>query len=85
MTSQLLTATTAGSINVPAALTVAALALLGWRLLLVWWFPNAPCGSCKGTGKHRRGKYWRPCRRCDGTGRKTRLGRRVWNWTRSTH
>ncbi|MCA1677383.1 MAG: hypothetical protein LC799_36130 [Actinobacteria bacterium] len=25
-----------------------------------------------------------PCRHCRGTGRRIRLGRRLWNWTRTT-
>jgi len=63
---------------------LAVLAFLGWRLLAIWLFPYAPCRHCRGTGKHRSGQYWRPCRRCRGTGRRIRLGRRLWDWTRST-
>jgi hypothetical protein len=59
---------------------LAVLAWLGWLLFKVVFFPNAPCGHCKGTGKHRSGKYWRDCRWCRGKGKKTRFGRRVWNW-----
>lgn len=62
---------------------VAVFGYNGWRLLLCWWFPYAPCRSCHGAGRHRSGNYWRPCRRCRGTGRKVRLGRRIWQWTRS--
>jgi len=84
MPTLLLTATVdAGPLD-PAQLAVlAALAFLGWRLLTIWLFPYAPCRHCRGTGKHRSGQYWRPCRRCQGTGRRTRLERRVWNWTRT--
>jgi len=79
----------------PAAATVAALdpaqlgalavlAFVGWRLLTILLFPYGPCWHCRGSGKHRSGQYWRPCRKCKGTGRRTRLGRRIWNWTRTT-
>lgn len=61
-------------------LALATLALLGWRLALIWWFPYTPCRRCKGSGRHRAGRYFRPCRRCRGTGRRVRLGRRIWHW-----
>lgn len=84
MTSLLLTAaaTSAGP-GSSGLLALAVLAFLAWRLALVVLFPNGPHRRCKGTGKHRSGKYWRDCRGCKGTGRKLRFGRRVWNWTRS--
>ena len=63
---------------------LAVLAFIGWRLLAILLFPYGPCWHCRGAGKHRSGRYCRPCRRCRGTGRRTRLGRRVWDWTRST-
>jgi hypothetical protein len=79
------TATTTAAALDPAQWgALAALAVLGWRLLAIWLFPYAPCRHCRGSGKHRSGQYWRPCRRCRGTGRRTRLGRRIWNWTRTT-
>jgi hypothetical protein len=53
---------------------LAVLVWLGWRLLLVSWFPF---GRCSGSGKRRSGKFWRPCRRCKGTGWPLHLGRRV--------
>jgi len=81
----LLTATATGGPLDPVQLAVlAVLAFFGWRLLAIWIFPYAPCRHCKGTGKHRAGRYWRPCSWCKGTGRRLRLGRRVWDWTRST-
>lgn len=81
MTTSLLAATTTPD---PFGwLALAVLLFIAWRLLLVWRFPYTPCHRCEGTGKKRSGKYFRPCRRCDGTGRKIRLGRRVWDWTRS--
>jgi len=82
----LLTATTtAAPLDWPRLAALAAVAFLGWRLLAIWLFPYAPCRHCRGSGKHRSGQYWRPCRRCQGTGRRTRLGRRIWNWTRTTN
>jgi len=63
---------------------LAVLAFVGWRLLAILLFPYGPCRHCRGSGKHRSGQYWRPCRKCKGTGRRTRLGRRIWNWTRTT-
>ncbi len=78
------TATTGPPWTSTQLVALAVLALLGWRLLAIWLFPYAPCRHCRGTGKHRSGQYWRPCRRCRGTGRRIRLGRRLWNWTRST-
>jgi len=78
------TATTGPPWTSAQLVTLAVLAFLGWRLLAIWLFPYAPCRHCRGTGKHRSGQYWRPCRRCRGTGRRIRLGRRLWDWTRST-
>jgi len=81
----LLTATTTTTaLDPPALAALAALAVLGWRLLTVWLFPFAPCRHCRGSGKHRSARYWRPCRKCKGTGRRIRTGRRIWDWTRST-
>ena len=78
------TATTGPPWTSTQLVALAVLAFLGWRLLAIWVFPYAPCWHCKGTGKHRAGRYWRPCSWCEGTGRRLRLGRRVWDWTRST-
>jgi hypothetical protein len=83
MTTSLLAATAAAAPDPTVVTTLVVLGVLAWRLALILLFPFAPCRSCHGAGRHRRGKYWRPCRRCGGTGRKVRLGRRVWNWTRS--
>ena len=77
------TATTA-ALDLPRLAALAVLAVLGWRLLAIWLFPFAPCRHCRGSGKHRSGQYWRPCPKCQGTGRRTRTGRRIWDWTRST-
>jgi len=86
MPNPLLTATiTAGPLDPVQLAGLAAVAFIGWRLLAIWLFPYSPCWHCRGSGKHRSGKYWRPCRRCKGTGRRIRLGRRLWDWTRSTH
>jgi hypothetical protein len=82
--TQLLSATTSAVPDLPGWVTLAVLGWVGWRQLLCWWFPFAPCRRCDGSGKRRSGKYWRPCRRCKGTGRKTRLGHRIWDWTRSS-
>jgi len=76
--------TTAAALDPSQWVALAALAFVGWRLLAILLFPYAPCWHCRGSGKHRSGKYWRPCRKCKGTGRRTRLGRRIWNWTRTT-
>lgn len=82
MTISLLTATAAASgLDVSGVLVLAVLVFLGWRLALIVLFPYGPHRPCRGTGKHRSGKYWRPCRGCKGTGRRIRLGRRIWNWT----
>ena len=78
------TATTGPPWTSTQLVALAVLAFLGWRLLAIWLFPYAPCWHCKGTGKHRAGRYWRPCSRCKGTGRRIRLGRRIWDWTRNT-
>ena len=80
MPTPLLTAT-ATAADSSQLLALAVLAFLGWRLLAAWWFPYAPCRHCRGSGKHKSGKYWRPCRHCKGTSRRIRLGRRIWNWT----
>ena len=85
MPTLLLTATiTAGPLDLTQLVALIVLGFLGWRLLAIWLFPYAPCRHCRGTARHRSGQYWRPCRRCRGTGRRIRLGRRVWDWTRST-
>lgn len=84
MSTLLLTATaTAESADLGRWVALAVLAWLGWRLVLIVAFPYGPHRACKGTGKHKSGKYWRPCRRCKGTGRRIRLGRRMWDWTRN--
>jgi len=86
MPTLLLTATVdAGALDPTQLAALAALGVLGWRLLAIWLFPYAPCRHCQGTGRHRSGTYWRPCSRCKGTGRRIRPGRRVWNWTRTKH
>ncbi len=85
MLTPLLTATTTGAgLDLTRILALAALAWIGYRLVLIAAFPWAPHRHCAGTGKHRSGRYWRPCRGCGGTGRKLRLGRRIWNWTTRT-
>lgn len=85
MSSPLLTATAAAATpELATLLPLAALAWITWRLLAAWLFPYAPCRRCHGTGKHRSGHYFRPCHRCTGTGRRLRIGRRIWNWTRTT-
>ncbi|MDQ3886524.1 MAG: hypothetical protein M3308_05830 [Actinomycetota bacterium] len=83
MTSLLLTATTAVDGLEGSGLLIAALVVLGWLLVLIALFPNAPHKPCGGTGKHQSGQYWRDCRGCKGSGRRLRLGRQVWNWTLS--
>ena len=83
MPTPLLTAT-ATATDASPLLALLALAFIAWRLLAIWLFPYAPCRHCRGSGKHRSGKYWRPCRHCRGTSRRIRLGRRIWNWTRTT-
>ena len=77
-------AATVAALDPAQWVALAVLAFVGWRLLAILLFPYGPCWHCRGSGKHRSGKYWRPCRKCKGTGRRTRLGRRVWDWTRST-
>jgi len=76
--------TTTAALDLSQLAALAVLAFLGWRLFAIWLFPYAPCRHCRGTGKHRSGQYWRPCRRCRGTGQRTRAGRRLWDWTRTT-
>lgn len=76
--------TTVDQSDVPRWVALGVLAWIGWRLLLIVAFPYGPHRPCKGSGRHRSGKYWRPCRGCKGTGRKVRFGRRVWDWTVST-
>jgi hypothetical protein len=77
-------AATVAALDPSQWVALGVLAVVGWRLLAILLFPYAPCWHCRGSGKHRSGRYWRPCRKCKGTGRRTRLGRRIWNWTRTT-
>ncbi|MCA1676156.1 MAG: hypothetical protein LC799_29600 [Actinobacteria bacterium] len=80
MTTQLLTATTGPDPDLTRILTLAILAWLGWRLLLIALFPFTACRACRRRGRFQRGNYWRPCHRCSGSARRLRLGRRVWQW-----
>ena len=85
MTSELLTATTISSgLGSSGLLLLVVLGILGWRLALIALFPFAPHKPCKGSGKRWARGNFRPCRGCKGTGRRLRLGRRIWNWTRSS-
>lgn len=50
-----------------------------------WWFPFARCWRCGGRGRIERkgGRVFRNCRWCKATGRRLRIGRRIYNRSRS--
>src|SRR5260370_3163113 len=56
-----------------------ALAIAAANLISLYFWPFAPCLSCKGTGRNQGSnrKRYGECRRCKGTGRRQRLGSRL--------
>lgn len=57
-------------------ITLAILALIGWRLSLMWW-PLKRCPSCSGGRRiHGHGTVRRVCGRCRGAGEVRRFGAR---------
>jgi hypothetical protein len=55
------------------------LAIGAGNVISLYFWPFAPCWSCKGTGRNQGSnrKRYGECRRCKGTGRRQRLGARL--------
>lgn len=58
---------------------LAGLAIAALNVVSLYFWPFAPCWSCKGTGRNQGSnkKRYGECRRCKATGKRQRLGARL--------
>lgn len=62
-----------------AGTVLAGLGIAAGNIVSLYFWPFAPCWSCKGTGRNQGSnrKRYGECRRCKGAGRRQRAGARL--------